>query len=93
MSLESPLPSLQSLSTSLQDLQRYLHPLLQQRFADVIGKLEQGSSAGGESSATSLDGRLDSAKLQVSIAYVLLDLIWGESTSDISAVLRIRPSD
>ena len=79
MSLESPLPSLQSLSASLQDLRRHLHPLLQQPLENVIGKLEQGSSAGGESSSTALDGRLDSAKLQVSIAYVLLDLVWGKS--------------
>ncbi|CAO1619522.1 unnamed protein product [Sympodiomycopsis kandeliae] len=71
MSLPSPLPTLQSLTASLQQLRTVLHPLLQTRFDTLLADLENH-----QQDQSTLTGRLDSAKLQVSIAYVLLDLFW-----------------
>ncbi|PWN19402.1 hypothetical protein BCV69DRAFT_284035 [Microstroma glucosiphilum] len=76
MSLESPLPALAAFSESLATLGQTLDPLLKQPLDQIVSKLEEGSSHTAESSSNGLEGRLDAAKLQVSIAYVLLDLVW-----------------
>lgn len=78
MSLESPLPALAAFSESLTTLGQTLDPLLKQSLDQIVAKLEEGSSHTAESSSNGLEGRLDAAKLQVSIAYVLLDLVWCE---------------
>lgn len=88
--LATPAPELAKLRTALSALTTTLEPCMARPLQDLVALLENGSSqpkpAADQAAATSgeagtkeeLDGRLDSARLQVSIAYVLLDLVWGE---------------
>ncbi|PWN27225.1 hypothetical protein BDZ90DRAFT_220729 [Jaminaea rosea] len=84
-SIQSPLPTLNELSTALKQLQSTLDPLMARPLADTLAKLQAAqptqptqmdNSNGSSSSSSSSSHRLDSAKLQTSIAYVLLDLVW-----------------
>lgn len=78
---ESPAPTLAKLSESLTTLAQTLDPLLAQPFQELREKLEGGSSvtANGEGEKDELGGKLDAARMQVSVAYVVLDLVWSES--------------
>ncbi|EPQ28973.1 uncharacterized protein PFL1_03263 [Pseudozyma flocculosa PF-1] len=79
---KSPLPVLKKLSTSLTSLDTVLHPLLHgHSLEELTNSLQFGDEAsqsrGKEKEGeTELSGRLDSARLQVSLAYVVLDLVW-----------------
>ncbi|KAN0060413.1 hypothetical protein ACQY0O_007743 [Thecaphora frezii] len=73
---KSPLPILKKLSTSLTSLDTILHPLLEgYTLEDITNNLQFGED-GADRNDDDLAGRLDSARLQVSVAYVLLDLVW-----------------
>lgn len=91
---EDPTPTLQELQSSISHLSSVLDPVLSQKLSALSQQLESGSSQSanapgvsttGAASASDgavttreLAGRLDSARLNVSAAYVLLDLIWSE---------------
>lgn len=107
-SLDSPLPTIQALNSSLTKLAQTLDPLLQIPFSKLVKDLESGSSQQQQQRSEAKDngkgkeiessegkgkgkqkeedqeevnelaGMLDSARLRVSVAYVLLDLIWSE---------------
>ncbi|PWZ01438.1 hypothetical protein BCV70DRAFT_198867 [Testicularia cyperi] len=77
---QSPLPTLQSLSASFGDVQTLLEPLFFYKYEQLSSALQANSSAPALSAASDsndeLRGRLDAARMQVSAAYVLLDLVW-----------------
>lgn len=72
---QSPLPTLQALSSSLTELTTVLQPLLGHNYEQLNAAL-QANSATKDNSEGELHGRLDAARMQVSVAYVLLDLVW-----------------
>nr|WJN24844.1 homeodomain transcription factor bE [Tranzscheliella williamsii] len=78
---QTPLPTLQALSASFTDLSTVLEPLLDHKYESLNAALQKNSSAATASASSSgdvdeLGGRLDAARLQVSVAYVLMDLVW-----------------
>ncbi|PWN95405.1 hypothetical protein FA09DRAFT_362783 [Tilletiopsis washingtonensis] len=86
--LNDPAPTLATLRSALATLTSTLDPLLASPLSALAQQLESGSSQtqakhaervqtkSGEASRAELDGRLDAARLNVSVAYVLLDLVW-----------------
>lgn len=72
---QSPLPTLQALSSSFTDLNSILQPLLAHNYEALNAALQSNSST-AEKSEDELHGRLDAARMQVSVAYVLMDLVW-----------------
>lgn len=68
---QSPLPTLAALSSSFTDLQIILQPLLSHPYETLNSSLQSKTSGENE-----LQGRLDAARMQVSVAYVLMDLVW-----------------
>jgi hypothetical protein len=88
--LNDPAPTLATLRSALATLTSTLDPLLASPLSALAQQLESGSSQtqakhaervqtkSGEASRAELDGRLDAARLNVSVAYVLLDLVWSE---------------
>ena len=70
---KSPLPTLQAVSSSFAALQEVLEPLLGEHTLEAITQTLQERE-----DPSDLEGRLDSARLQVSVAYVLLDLVWSK---------------
>lgn len=88
--LDDAAPTLAKLRAALATLSSTLDPLLATPLAALAQQLEAGSAQAppahaervqtksGEASRAELDGRLDAARLNVSVAYVLLDLVWSE---------------
>lgn len=74
--LDSPLPTLESFSSAFTKLEDALQPLAGQPLKALQDKLQAGSSHAEDIQANPCEGRLDVARLNVSIAYVLLDLFW-----------------
>nr|QBH67513.1 DNA-binding protein C1D [Ustilago esculenta] len=72
---KSPLPTLQSLSSSFSDLSTILQPLLSHNYEQLNAAL-QANSSNAQKTEDELHGRLNAARMQVSVAYVLLDLVW-----------------
>ncbi|SYW83557.1 related to LRP1 - nuclear exosome-associated nucleic acid binding protein [Ustilago bromivora] len=72
----SPLPTLQTLSSSFTDLSNILQPLLAHNYEQLNSALQANSSTTQNASEDELHGRLDAARMQVSVAYVLMDLVW-----------------
>ncbi len=80
---QSPLPTLQALSASFTELSTILQPLLAHNYEALNTALQANSSASAatqpdaaEKGEDELHGRLDAARMQVSVAYVLMDLVW-----------------
>ncbi|SPO42610.1 related to LRP1 - nuclear exosome-associated nucleic acid binding protein [Moesziomyces antarcticus] len=80
---QSPLPTLQALSASFTELSTILQPLLAHNYEAINTALQANSSASAstqpdaaEKGEDELHGRLDAARMQVSVAYVLMDLVW-----------------
>lgn len=73
---QSPLPTLQALSSSFTELNTILQPLLSHNYGSLNSALQSNSSSTKENTEDELHGRLDAARMQVSVAYVLLDLVW-----------------
>ncbi|CDS00150.1 related to nuclear regulator [Sporisorium scitamineum] len=71
---QSPLPALQALSSSFTDLTAILQPLLAHNYEQLNAALQSNSSQ--DNAGDELHGRLDAARMQVSVAYVLMDLVW-----------------
>lgn len=65
--LKSPAPTLAQLQSSLKRLQIALDPLLAQSLESLTDTIEQVHSS---------NGKLQSAQIHVSMAYVVLDLVW-----------------
>lgn len=72
---QSPLPTLQALSSSFTDLNTILQPLLSHNYEALNAALQANSST-KDAAEDELHGRLDAARMQVSVAYVLMDLVW-----------------
>ncbi|SJX60624.1 related to nuclear regulator [Sporisorium reilianum f. sp. reilianum] len=72
---QSPLPTLAALSASFTDLTSTLQPLLAHNYEQLNAAL-QANSASTDNADDELHGRLDAARMQVSVAYVLMDLVW-----------------
>lgn len=64
--LKSPAPTLVQLRSSLSTLQTALDPVLAQSLEVLTASIEEGNQ----------DGKLQSAQMYVSLAYVVLDLVW-----------------
>ena len=76
-SLKSPAPIIKQLRSLLQDLNESLDPVTSQSLEKLTNTLESRTKASTSSSnEVILSGRLESAQLQSSLAYVLLDLVW-----------------
>ncbi|KAJ1030117.1 hypothetical protein NDA16_000817 [Ustilago loliicola] len=73
---QSPLPTLQALSSSFSDLSAILQPLLAHNYEQLNSALQANSSTTQNATEDELHGRLDAARMQVSAAYVLMDLVW-----------------
>ncbi|SNX81908.1 related to LRP1 - nuclear exosome-associated nucleic acid binding protein [Melanopsichium pennsylvanicum] len=80
---QSPLPILQALSSSFTDLTHILAPLLNNQTYEQLNAALQANSSKSATTSTQnstsddeLHGRLDAARMQVSVAYVLMDLVW-----------------
>ncbi|KAJ1028917.1 hypothetical protein NDA18_002939 [Ustilago nuda] len=73
---QSPLPTLKTLSFSFTDLSNILQPLLAHNYEQLNSALQANSSTTQNASKDELHGRLDAARMQVSVAYVLMDLVW-----------------
>lgn len=80
---QSPLPTLQALSASFTELSTILQPLLAHNYEALNTALQANSSASASTQTDAADkgvdelhGRLDAARMQVSVAYVLMDLVW-----------------
>ncbi|SPO20256.1 related to LRP1 - nuclear exosome-associated nucleic acid binding protein [Ustilago trichophora] len=72
---QSPLPTLQALSSSFTELNSILQPLLSHEYTQLNSALQSNSST-ADKLEDELHGRLDAARMQVSVAYVLMDLVW-----------------
>jgi exosome complex protein LRP1 len=75
-SLKSPAPTIKKLRSLLRDLNDSLDPITSQSLEKLTSNLESGTKAGTSSNDVVLTGRLESAQLQSSLAYILLDLVW-----------------
>ncbi|EST06507.1 Sas10/Utp3/C1D [Kalmanozyma brasiliensis GHG001] len=71
---QSPLPTLSALSGAFTELNSTLAPLLAQNYEALNAALQANSAA--KDGEDELHGRLDAARMQVSVAYVLMDLVW-----------------
>lgn len=67
-SLKSPAPIVAQLKATLKDLQIALDPVTAQSIESLKSKIEESSKQNG--------GKLQSAQMYVSLAYVILDLVW-----------------
>lgn len=65
--LKSPAPTLTQLQTSLKSVRTALGPVLAQSLESLTNTIEEINSS---------DGKLQSAQMYISIAYVVLDLVW-----------------
>ncbi|KAJ9476586.1 Homeobox domain-containing protein [Pseudozyma hubeiensis] len=72
---QSPLPTLSALASSFTDLNTLLQPLLSIPYSELNAALQSNSSF-KSNTEDELQGRLDAARMQVSVAYVLMDLVW-----------------
>ncbi len=75
--------TLQALSASFTELSTILQPLLAHNYEALNTALQANSSASASTQTDAADkgedelhGRLDAARMQVSVAYVLMDLVW-----------------
>lgn len=75
-SLKSPAPIVKQLRSLLQDLNKSLDPVTSQSLDKLTNTLESRTKAGSSSNDVILTGRLESAQVQSSLAYILLDLVW-----------------
>lgn len=71
--LQSPAAKLATLRSQLEDLNEALKPVLQK---ESLASLTTALESFNEPGSSKLTGRLQSAQLQSSLAYVLLDLVW-----------------
>lgn len=74
MSLKSPAPVLAELKKLLSGLEEVLKPLLTRNFSSLTAELESRTKTVHDRTVHS--GKLESAQLQASLAYVILDLVW-----------------
>lgn len=82
-SLKSPAPTLAELRRQIKDLDAVLQPVLSAPLDSLTSGLEKKTERAKDAAGSSdqagnvvLSGRLQSAQLQSSLTYVLLDLIW-----------------
>lgn len=76
-SLKSPAPVIKRLRSLLQDLNASLDPITSQPLDQLTTTLENRTKTESNSKDdVILTGRLESAQLQSSLAYILLDLVW-----------------
>lgn len=73
---QSPLPTLTALSSTFTELTTILQPLQAHNYEQLNAALQANSSASEKAAEDELHGRLDAARMQVSVAYVLMDLVW-----------------
>lgn len=71
--IDSPLSTLQQLRSQLEGLKLALTPILE---GGTLERLTLALENSNEPGSSKLTGRLHSAQLQSSLAYVLLDLVW-----------------
>jgi exosome complex protein LRP1 len=64
--LKSPAPTVAQLRASLKSLQTALDPVMAQSLEELTSSIEESNK----------DGKLQSAQMYVSMAYVILDLVW-----------------
>ncbi|PWN89368.1 hypothetical protein FA10DRAFT_267937 [Acaromyces ingoldii] len=80
-SLRSPAPTVAQLRTLLDSLHASLNPVISSELSQLTSQLESRTSADASVSVSSTGssghkGKLDAGRLQTSLAYVLLDLVW-----------------
>ena len=73
-SLKSPAPTVAQLRSSLKNLQKALDPITAQSLESLTSQIEEQQRK--QTGSTSSNGKLQSAQLNISLAYVILDLVW-----------------